>query len=634
MRHAARRRVWVLFVAAAVVAAGLSAAAAATATSAPSGDELDGKLLVAHGDDFATGAMSMSAMVRTKSGNVRLRVTAARHNELMSLAGRQVRVRGINTAAGFNAATIAAVDSAPAAAPRAMRIAVVLLHTKGSTAEPITTAAAQSTFFAATNSVADWFGESSSGAVSVTGRVFGWYNSNYAPADCNNSGSMLSSFLTEAKTQAAHDGYVSSDFDNVVVYTPRFNGSGCGFSGMGWVGASGVLLNGAMGISVAAHELGHNLGLWHAGIPGCSASNVMACYGDPYDTMGNLGSRTYNGPHKYTLGWLPADQVRNVTTGTQTINLTASEFPLAGSTELILLPGPGGKKYAIERRASHGRYDQGLSGVWVRLMGKSSDPYDSDDTQLLDMTPSTSSYTDGNLAAGKTFTDAATNITIKTVTDNVADPTASVQVCVGVCGSPPPPPVTTTTTSTSTSTSTTRPTSTTTTMPTSTTTTTRPTTPPPSTVTVFSQNGTVFVVGSNGNDTIRAWRSRSHRVSITAGSPIVLGTGCSIVNGAATCTGDAINIDGGAGDDIITVDGSARATINGNTGNDRMIGGRAADVFIGGTGIDTVDYSSRVGQRITGTPGTGADDGKSREKDDIRGDVEQVVFPNASRRSR
>jgi Ca2+-binding RTX toxin-like protein len=140
----------------------------------------------------------------------------------------------------------------------------------------------------------------------------------------------------------------------------------------------------------------------------------------------------------------------------------------------------------------------------------------------------------------------------------------------------------------------------------------------------------VFVTGTNGNDVIRVWRSRNHRMSVTVNSPIALGTGCVLVDAVVTCTADSINIDGGAGNDALTVDGSARSTINGNSGNDVMVGGRAADVFIGGDGLDTVDYSART-ERIVGTPGTGADDGRSREHDDIRGDVEQVVLPAGRR---
>ena len=38
----------------------------------------------------------------------------------------------------------------------------------------------------------------------------------------------------------------------------------------------------------------------------------------------------YSAEHKYMLGWIPASEVRTVTTGTATIALTASENPLRG----------------------------------------------------------------------------------------------------------------------------------------------------------------------------------------------------------------------------------------------------------------------------------------------------------------
>jgi Ca2+-binding RTX toxin-like protein len=315
--------------------------------------------------------------------------------------------------------------------------------------------------------------------------------------------------------------------------------------------------------------------------------------------------------------------------------LTASEQPVAGSTELIFVPRSDGTKLAIERRPSLGRCDAGLSGVWVPLVGSAyTGNFGTDDTQLLDMTPNTRGvFTDGNLAAGQSFTDAANNITIKTLSDTTCAPTASVQVCVGSCGTPPPQPTTTSTstsTSPSSSTTTTKPTTTaTTTKPT--TTTTRPPTPPPSAVMVRGENGIVSITGTSGNDVIRAWRSRNHRVSVTANSPITLGIGCALVDAVVTSNGDAISLDGGAGNDTLTVDGSVKSTINGGDGNDLMVGGRAADVFIGGLGLDTVSYGSRTGETITATPGTGPDDGRRREKDDIRGDVEQVVMPASVR---
>jgi hypothetical protein len=185
----------------------------------------------------------------------------------------------------------------------------------------------------------------------------------------------------------------------------------------------GVFLNGTVAPGVIEHELGHNLGLLHAGAYGCAAASMSAgClvdYGDPTDVMGDpTADHGYSAEHKYQLGWIPASEVRTVTTGTQTIALTAAEHPLvAGSTELIRVRAADGTLFAIDRRASVG-FDVGLSGVWIRDVAKAG----TDDTELMRSTA---------LTAGETFTDAVHRITIKTVDDRAS--TASVEVCVGPC---------------------------------------------------------------------------------------------------------------------------------------------------------------------------------------------------------
>ena len=57
------------------------------------------------------------------------------------------------------------------------------------------------------------------------------------------------------------------------------------------------------------------------------------------------------------------------------------------------------------------------------------------------------------------------------------------------------------------------------------------------------------------------------------------------------------------------------------------MGSTRREVFYGGPGNDTVDYSARTGQKIAGTPGTEADDGAKREHDLIALDIEKVILP-------
>jgi len=377
------------------------------------GPGLEGTLMVAHGDNFATGAMIMQTELRTASAAVPLMVPPSEHAQVVALAGQQVRMRGARLDASVVVSAVSPVVATRAApVVRSMRVAVVLLRLPGTTAEPVSKAAVQSSTFGATKSVADWYSQMSGGQVALTGTVYGYYD---GVRSCD-----LATELSAAAAAAAQHGYVASNYTNLVVYTPD---QACNFSGMAWIRANGVFLNGTVLPGVIEHELGHNLGLMHAGASACGAAPVSAgClieYGDPTDVMGDPSAdHGYDAEHKYMLGWIPNAEVRTVTTGTATIALTASEDPLvAGSTELIHVRAADGTLFAIDRRASVG-YDVGLSGVWIRQVAH----VQTDDTELL---------TPGALRAGETFTDTAHDVTIKTLTDRGA--TASIQVCVGPC---------------------------------------------------------------------------------------------------------------------------------------------------------------------------------------------------------
>jgi hypothetical protein len=622
MRTSTRRRA-VSFLAIVFIAAG-GMAINAFASQRPALAELDGRLVVAHGDDFTGHNMVMAASVRTSHGTVRLHVRASQHGQLMALGGRQVRVRGTREASGFNATNVSA-QSVAASIPATgnKRIAVILMHLPGSTAEPWTTAQAQSAFFGS-NSVATWFHEVSTGATTVSGDVYGYYNTTQTSTDCV---TLFSDWQNQATAAAAKNGFVASNYQHVVYATPGL--SSCGFSGIAWIGQSGVWLNGNISPGVADHELGHNLGLRHAGTLDCGTQIIggtctRSDYGDPYDTMGQAGANHhYNANHKAAIGYLAASSVQTVTSGTQTSTLTSSEQSVAGATQLINVQAPNGTKYGIEKRSSFGTYDQGLGGVWIRQLGMAG----TDDTTLLDMTPATSAFTDGNLVAGNAFMDSVSGISIRTVSEGTS--TASITVTVGGTPTSTTAPVVTTTTTRATTT-TTAPPATTTTRATTTTTAPPPPPQPPAGVISVAVNGTTVVVtGSTGNDTLQLWKIRNNRLAVDAnGAAIVAGAGCSVSSGVAQCGGKSFAIAGGAGADRITVSGAVHSTQDGGDGNDWMIGGTSSDMFIGGAGFDVVDYSTRTGT-ITGTPGTGADDGTRREADNIMSDVEQVILPAA-----
>lgn len=106
---------------------------------------------------------------------------------------------------------------------------------------------------------------------------------------------------------------------------------------------------------------------------------------------------------------------------------------------------------------------------------------------------------------------------------------------------------------------------------------------------------------------------------------------------------DTENLDGGAGPDLLDAEGvSAPAALSGGPGDDRLLGGAAADrldggtgddrlasspagdVLLGGEGTDTMSYEEADGG-VSVTVGRRADDGVSGEGDDVAADVETVV---------
>lgn len=279
-----------------------------------------------------------------------------------------------------------------------------------------TVSQAQTNFFGATNSVAEWYSQVSGGQVAVTGQVYGYYNPTGVPSgSCD-----LGTWNSAAAAAAAADGYVASNYDNLVVYTP---GQSCPFAGIAYVGWNGVLLNGYIGQSVAEHELGHNLGLWHAGAYSCGAgpfaTSCLYDYGDPYDTMGSGNNRHFSATHKAMLGWIPPSEIQTISSGTQTFTLTSSEKPVvAGSTQIVRIQGSAGRVYEVEHREPYG-YDTGLLGILIRIKERVT----TDDTTLPTNNPPLASFF---LPTGQSYVDAAQGLTVKTL--SISGSTAQIQV--------------------------------------------------------------------------------------------------------------------------------------------------------------------------------------------------------------
>jgi Ca2+-binding RTX toxin-like protein len=126
--------------------------------------------------------------------------------------------------------------------------------------------------------------------------------------------------------------------------------------------------------------------------------------------------------------------------------------------------------------------------------------------------------------------------------------------------------------------------------------------------------------GADGNDSLTGG---------FLGDVLSGGEGQDVVDGGS---GDD-HLNGGAGDDVLR-GGFGADTASGNDGDDSLEGGPghadSGDVFHGGSGSDTADYSSASGGTVTLSLDGAANDGVAGEADNIgpTGDVENLVGTN------
>jgi hypothetical protein len=151
---------------------------------------------------------------------------------------------------------------------------------------------------------------------------------------------------------------------------------GCAWGGIAYVGCTDTHCkswirnkNGP----VLAHEIGHNLGLNHAGYDsdndGVKNPGLTGEYGDSSGVMGNSGVwRGVNAPHRLALGWVAASDVFEAATSCTskaTVNLTAL-YAQAGIAQhaMIKIPRRAGGFYFVSFRNDAG-YDSTLATKWI-----------------------------------------------------------------------------------------------------------------------------------------------------------------------------------------------------------------------------------------------------------------------------
>jgi fibronectin type 3 domain-containing protein len=390
---------------------------------------LEGTLTSVHGDDFTAGrAVGRTYALDTGQETLRLdgKVPA-------KFLGAHVRVRGTRKSDRFMVAEgdvqkTGSQPSTAAAVAGAKRVAVILFNFTNNASQPYTAAFANGVMFSDGNSVANYFSEESWGQLTMTGAVYGWYTIAYASGNCD---TYKNDWATAANNAAAADGFDASNFTNVVY---AFPGISCDWSGFGQIPGTRTWINGALYLYKAAHELGHNFGLWHSSSLSCLDGTKRVTfsnncthdeYGDSFDIMGSAGTRHTHNQNLWELGWIPSGDVQTITTS-GTYLLAPVEIQ-TGTPKALRIKRSGTDRcgaftncshFYLEFRQPYGTYfdnfgplDPAVNGVTIRMAPEPSIPTNS---MLLDMTPTTPSFADAPLTVGRSFFDAVDDLTITT----------------------------------------------------------------------------------------------------------------------------------------------------------------------------------------------------------------------------
>lgn len=400
--------------------------------------EIEGTLGVLHADDFAHGKSSFLYELRQASGKsnrlrlgllpsalapgMRLRVTGVLETDGESITPLRITILA-------QPSSVIERGDALAKAATADSVLVIMANFNNTATPGFSQSQVTQVMTSNSDSVANFFSEASYGSQIMNVTVTpGWVDIGMPqPVTCNDTDWQSIGSSAEAASKALGGTYDPAAYNFVVYVFPTV--PSCGWLGLAYIGyphKSWINGTGSFATSVVAHEVGHNFGLLHAGSLRCGSGIIggscsVAEYGDPFDTMGNQRAMHYNAMQKSKLSWIAPTTVQTFGGGSATYTLTPIEVA-GGTTYAVKVPTTSANRtYWIEFRQPIG-FDSPLSafpnnGAQIRV----SSPFETycpgcdawnDDTELLDMTPGTSAFTDAALVAGQTFTDSTYGINI------------------------------------------------------------------------------------------------------------------------------------------------------------------------------------------------------------------------------
>jgi metallopeptidase family M12-like protein len=340
-------------------------------------------------------------------------------------AGMHVKAHGVQVGETLelNSGEISSLSAAPAVSGNPLgqhRVLVIMVNFQDKQAQPFSQSAAQSVL----TNTSDYFREASYGQTWLTGDVYGWFTIPVSSTTCDTT-----AIANYAQAAAASAGANLSAYEHLVYAFPQ---NACAWQGRASVGGSpaNVWVNEWFELGIVGHEIGHNYGLYHSRSMDCGANSIGSnCtteeYGDTFDLMGAANSAHFNLYQKERLGWINSANNAPITTVSSSGSYWIESFESANMNPkgLKILksqdPVTGLKTwYYIEHRAATG-FDSFLSGNTNVLNGvilRTGSEVNGQDTYLLDMTPSTSSWYDPALMVGQSFTDTDAGATITVIT--------------------------------------------------------------------------------------------------------------------------------------------------------------------------------------------------------------------------
>lgn len=247
--------------------------------------------------------------------------------------------------------------------------------------------------------------------------------------------------------------YMSYNLDGV-----RWQGGPGSYGGSASVGGRGMRMK-TSGAGTFMHELGHNLGVWHANYwrttpPSVTGPGSNLEYGNNFDVMGSGGiSGQFTASFKSALSWMPQEQFWNVTSsGLYRIHQTDEGIADPSLRYALRIRSDAERDYWAEFRQLHTSNSGFMNGLMMTfdrwglwgIGGSGGAPLNGSNAgaQLLDMTPGsfgngiTDTRNDSALRVGRTYSDPEFNIHVTPVARNTSTTPPSMDVRVQIGDTP------------------------------------------------------------------------------------------------------------------------------------------------------------------------------------------------------